>query len=102
MSRIISREDVVKLAKMSQLVIPDEELSSYAAQLEARLSYTTFLQTVLAKHAAAIAALPEEKVHMNVMRDDVALQVDPEPFLALSPQREENFFVVPVVVKQSK
>lgn len=102
MSRIISREDVLKLAHMSQLIVSEEELSYYAAQLEARLSYTTCLQTILAKHAATIAALPAEKVAMNIMRDDVAVQVDPEPFLALSPQREENFFVVPVVVKQSK
>jgi aspartyl/glutamyl-tRNA(Asn/Gln) amidotransferase C subunit len=102
MSRIITREDVLKLAKMSQLVIAEEELSFYAAQLEARLSYTTCLQTILAQHADLVAQLHEKAAAENVMRDDVVVPTAVEPLLAQAPQREESFFVVPVVVKQTK
>lgn len=102
MSRIISREDVLKLANMSKLLVSEEELPFYAAQLEARLSYTTCLQTILAQHADLVASLKEEAPAVNVMRDDVAIPTDSEPFLAQAPQREENFFVVPVIVKQTK
>lgn len=100
MSQIISREDVLKLAKMSQLLVTEEELPYYAQQLEARLSYTTGLKAIIEKHPEFTAA--PEAVHMNIMRDDVQFPTNTEPLLAQAPQREENFFVVPVVVKQNK
>ena len=99
MSRILSPEELLKLASMSQLIVTEEELPYYARQLEARLSYTTGLKAILDRHAEVIASAPE---HMNIMRDDVAIPTDSEPLLAQAPRREENFFVVPVVVKQNK
>lgn len=100
MSQSITREDVLKLAKMSQLIVTEDELLYYTRQLEARLSYTTGLKTIIEKHPELKASV--EPQQMNIMRDDIASPTNVEPLLAQAPQREENFFVVPVVVKQNK
>lgn len=102
MPRILSREELLKLATMSQLLVTEEELPYYTKQLEARLSYTTGLKAILDQHEAVFANLTTCSDRPMNMRDDVAMPTDSEPLLAQAPRREENFFVVPVVVKQNK
>ena len=37
--------------------------------------------------------------NVNVMKDDLVIPSDPEPLLSLAPQREENYYVVPTILK---
>lgn len=92
----ISREDLLKLARMSQIVLSEDEISYFTQQLEARLTYITGLKDIVDRLNLPI----EEPSIVNVLRKDVAMPCNPEPLLAQAPQREENYFVVPVVVKQ--
>lgn len=92
----ISREDLLKLANMSQIILSEDDIIYFGQQLDARLAYTTGLKALVEK----LAFSAEEPRQMNVFREDIVIPTNPEPLLEQAPQREENYFVVPVVVKQ--
>ncbi len=91
----ITREDVLKLAKISNLSCSEEEIPQLIARLESVLSYASSLKDI----AATIEKVPQVK-NVNVVRDDVVIPCDPEPLLALAPHREDQFFVVPKIIKE--
>lgn len=89
----ISREEVLKIAKMSQVGIHEDEIEAYMHQLEQVLSY--------AERVKEIASEVEEPSNrlVNVFRDDVIDKTDPEPILDQAPVREGDYFVVPVILE---
>ncbi len=90
----ISREDVLKLAKIANLSCSEVEIPQLISRLESVLSYASHLKDV----AAQIESVPELK-NINVMRDDLVIPTPEEPLLALAPHREDHFFVVPKILK---
>lgn len=92
----ITREDVLKLGQISNITINEEEIPALVDKLTAVLSYAAHLKDIAAQYKAVSSALP---VQTNVMREDSAVSSDPEPLLALAPGREENFYVVPMILK---
>lgn len=92
---IITREEVLKIAKMSQLAIHEDEIPAYIKQLEQVLSY--------AERVKEIAAEVEEPSNrsVNVFRPDVVDKTDPEPILDQAPVREGDYFVVPVILESN-
>ena len=90
----ITREDVLKLGTISNITIHEHEIEPMVEKLQAVLSYAVHLKDIAAQHK--VVQLP---VQSNVMRPDVVIPTDPEPLLELAPQREENFYVVPVIIK---
>lgn len=91
----ITREEVLKIAKMSQLAIHEDEIPAYIKQLEQVLSY--------AERVKEIAAEVEEPSNRNVntFRQDVVDKTDPEPILEQAPVREGDYFVVPVILESN-
>lgn len=91
----ITREEVLKIAKMSQLAIHEDEIPAYIKQLEQVLSY--------AERVKEIAADVEEPSNrnVNVIRDDVIEKTDPEPILDQAPVREGDYFVVPAILENT-
>lgn len=89
----ISREDVLKIAKMAQMGVHEDEIDAYVHQLEQVLSY--------AERVKEIASEVEEPSNrnVNVFRDDVIDKTDPEPILDQAPVREGDYFVVPVILE---
>ncbi len=95
----ITREDVLKLGQISHISIAEEEMPALIDKLSAVLSYAGYLKDVAAELQRMdpdIAPLP---VQANITREDKVIPCDPEPLLALAPAREENFYVVPVILK---
>lgn len=90
----ITREDVLKLGYISNITITEDEIEPLMNKLSAVLSYASHLQDVVGTHKEA--QLPTQ---VNITREDVAIPTPTEPLLALAPQREENFYVVPVILK---
>lgn len=90
----ITREDVLKLAKISNISCEEKDLPQLMARLEAVLSYASHLKDVAAK----IQSIPEVK-NVNVMRVDEVIPTPEESLLGLAPQREDHFFVVPKILK---
>ncbi len=88
----ISRKEVLKIASMSAIALREEEIEPMIAQLEQVLSY--------AERVTQVATSVEEPStkNINVMRDDLVIPQDPVPILAQAPEREGNYFVVPMIL----
>ncbi len=88
----ISRKEVLKIASMSAIALREEEIEPMIAQLEQVLSY--------AERVTQVATSVEEPStkNINVMRDDLVIPQDPAPILAQAPEREGNYFVVPMIL----
>lgn len=89
----ISRDEVLKIAHMSQIALREEEIDVLKTQLEQVLTYAERV-TEVATHIEE----PSTKQN-NVFREDVVVLQDPEPILAQAPEREGNYFVVPKILE---
>lgn len=89
----ISKDQVLKLASMSAMTIHEDEIQAVALQLEAVVTYAERVKEI----AQNIQQTSGRNV--NIMRDDIKKACFPEEILALAPEREENFFVVPVILE---
>ncbi len=91
----ITREEVLKLAKTADLTFTDEEVAGLVKRLESVMDYASYLKEVAAQHEGS----PLPKLS-NITREDLVKHVPVEPLLELAPEREENYYVVPVILKQ--
>lgn len=91
----ISREEILKLGRSASLHLTEEEIPLLMNNLQMVLSYAADLKHIAAAHAGL-----EMPKNSNVMRDDIVIPTPSEPLLALAPQREDTYFVVPVILKQ--
>lgn len=92
----ISKEEVLKLAAISQIEIKPEEIDQVTRQLEEVLSYAARVKEI----AADTQELSPKNV--NVIREDLVKPTDPELVRAQAPEREQDFFVVPAVLDNQK
>ncbi len=88
----ITKEELLKIARISHLDIHDDEIEAVIAQIESVLSYAERV-----KEIAADEQLASTKA-VNVFREDVAIPFDAQAVLALAPEQEEDFFVVPKIL----
>jgi aspartyl-tRNA(Asn)/glutamyl-tRNA(Gln) amidotransferase subunit C len=65
----MTREEVVKLAKLARIAVPDEELDALAGEIDAILGYVSDVQRI----ADGSAGIQDSYDLTNVMRDDVVL-----------------------------
>ncbi len=92
----VTREEILKIARMSHLDIHKDEIESLISQTEQVLSYAERV-----KEVAADVQEPSTK-NVNVFREDVVVRTDNEPILVQAPEREGNYFVVPIILESSK
>lgn len=92
----ITREELLKLAQISQIHVQEHEIDSLIEDISAVLSYASSLKEI------ALAARERYPLPKNsaVMRDDVVVPSNSELILQNAPEREGNFFVVPRIIKQ--
>ena len=88
----ISKKEVLKIADISRVSIHEDEINEVVQQLEAVLTYAERVQQM-----SLDIEEPSSK-GVNVFREDLVVNVDPEPILAQAPEREEDYFVVPKVL----
>lgn len=88
----ITREDVVKIARISNIELYEEEIEPLMQQLQAVLGY--------AQRVKEIGADIHESSYknINIVREDVIIKKDRETFLSLAPEREGDYFVVPKIL----
>ena len=95
---MISRDDVVHVARLARLALTDAELETMREQLNAILSHIDALRGV---DTAGIEPTSHAVPQFNVMRDD-----DPRPclsveeMLANAPDRAGDFFRVPRIIEE--
>ena len=92
----ISKEEVLKNARISSLNIHDDELEPLIKQLQAVLSYAERVQEVAADVSGASNKM------INVFREDVIVPTDSALVLDQAPEREGNYFVVPAIIDHKK
>ena len=90
----ITKEEVLKIAKIARIAVDEHEIEGYRKQLEDVLSYAA----CVTKIAAEIDATVSYK-NINVFRDDVVERFNPEDILQRAPDRQENYFVVPRILE---
>lgn len=91
----VTREELLKIAQISQLEIHEDEIPTLLRQLESVLSYAARVTEI---------ARPVENIghtQINVFRDDVVIRTHVEPILNQAPEREETYFVVPKVIESA-
>jgi aspartyl-tRNA(Asn)/glutamyl-tRNA(Gln) amidotransferase subunit C len=91
----VTRDEVIKLAHMSQISVHENEVPGLIKELEAVLAYASGLKAIADAHQGVVA-LPKNS---NVFRTDDPVQFDSRLILAQAPEREAHYFVVPVVIK---
>lgn len=92
----ITKEEVLKIAKMSHLELHEDEIPALIQQLDDVLSY--------AERVKEVSGVSQESPvrNINVMREDIAEASNPEILLAQAPEREGNYFVVPAILDHNE
>lgn len=90
----ITKQELLKIAQSSAVKLYDNEIGLLVVQLDAVLTYA-----VRVKDIARDIEKSEDK-SVNILREDVVIQTDYEPILAQAPEREENYFVVPMILEK--
>jgi aspartyl-tRNA(Asn)/glutamyl-tRNA(Gln) amidotransferase subunit C len=94
---ILTAEDVRKIGLLARLELSDEEIDTFAEQLDDILAHFTELQALDTEGVEATAHSVGMK---NVTREDEARpSLPPEEVVANAPQAESNMFVVPQIVE---
>ncbi|WP_024799509.1 Asp-tRNA(Asn)/Glu-tRNA(Gln) amidotransferase subunit GatC [Nocardia sp. BMG51109] len=95
----ISRDEVAHLARLSRLALTDEELDTYAGQLDSILSHVR----VIAEVTADVPATASPNPTANVARPDtVTPGLTPEQALSGAPAVEQQRFMVPQILGEGE
>ncbi|MEN3223790.1 Asp-tRNA(Asn)/Glu-tRNA(Gln) amidotransferase subunit GatC [Mycolicibacterium porcinum] len=96
----ISRDEVAHLARLARLALTDDELNSYAGQLDAILGHVSQIQSV---DVTGVEPTDNPLKDVNVSRPDV---VEPcltqEEALAAAPRAEDGRFAVPRILGEGE
>jgi len=90
----ISKVEVLKIAEMTRVSLREDEIPGMKKHLESVLSYAERVQEI-----SADIEEPSNK-NVNVFREDVVGKSDSEQILSQAVEREENYFVVPVIIEK--
>ena len=92
----ITSKDVLKVAKLARLELPESEVELYTNQLEKILGYVAQLEKVETLDVEPTTRAVEV---VNVVREDKVDQTTVrEEMLEQAPQREGDFFRVPKIL----
>jgi len=92
----ISKQELLSLAHLSRLLLSDAEVLSLIPQVNAVLEYALRVKDIV--QMRAVENLSLEK-NCNVFREDIVVKTDPELLLKQAPEREQNYFVVPMILE---
>ncbi len=95
---MISRDDVLRVARLARLALTDAEVETMRAQLSAILSHIDALKAV---DTAGVEPTSHAVPQFNVMREDEPRPCFPvEEMLANAPDRAGDFFRVPRIIEE--
>lgn len=96
----ISRDDVARLAKLARLALTDQELDSFAGQLDAILGHVSQIQAVDTGDAKPTGS---PLASVNVSRADVVQPcLTQEEALAEAPAAVDGRFAVPQILGEAE
>lgn len=92
----ITKEEVLKLASISNILIEEDEAELFAKELQAVLNYASSLQEIAQTYSGPEISITKNS---NIMRDDRVIATPNEPLIKQAPVYEGNFIVVPKIIK---
>lgn len=93
---IISKEEILHIAKLADLNIKDEEIVEYAKNLQDILEFANVIQNVNTQNVKESIGNIDS---FNVFRkDEVKEFEDKESLLQNAPEQENNMFKIPKVI----
>ena len=96
----ISRDDVARLAKLARLALTDNELDSFAGQLDAILEHVSQIQAV---DTSDVKATDNPLKDVNVTRPDVVAPcLTQDEALAEAPASIDGRFAVPQILGEAQ
>lgn len=96
----ISRDEVAHLARLARLALTDDELDSFAGQLDAILAHVGRIQSV---DVTGVEATDNPLKDVNVTRPDAVVpSLTQDEALAAAPRAEDGRFAVPRILGESE
>lgn len=95
MAHVITKEEVLKIARLSNLLVFDKEINQMTNQLDSVLSYAARVKEI----TGSIEDFLHEEMKQNKVRLDVVDQLSSEVLLSQLPAREGNLIVVPMILE---
>lgn len=92
----ITKPELLALAHLSRLQLSDDEVVALIPQINDVLVYALRVKDIVKMHENQEADLQK---NCNIVREDVVVRTDPEPLLSQAPEREQNYFVVPMILE---
>ena len=89
-----NKEELYKIAHLSALKIEESEVDAFVGQMRTILDYVDQLKEV------SITTQVERVRNINVLRDDKAIQRPSGDLLAMAPERDGQFFIVPNILEE--
>ncbi len=93
---IITREEVLKIAKISRITVHENEIDGLIKQLNDILGYAQKVQA-LAQKLGDIE--PMGNTNVNLFRQDIPHSFDAKLLLERAPEHESGYFVVPKIIE---
>lgn len=96
---MLSREEVLKIARLARLELSDAEVELYQKRLGGVLDYIRELNQLETPADAMVRHVPADALSL---RDDVAVPfADTQQLIANAPASEQNHFILPTIVEHS-
>jgi len=95
---MISRDEVLHIAKLAKLQLSEEEIRQYQEQLSRILEYFKKLEELDTSNVEPMKHILD--VHNVFRADEPEPSVSPEEALKNAPKRRDGFFEVPRVVEK--
>lgn len=92
----MNRSDILRIAELSRLTIPEEDLDAFAAQFEGIINYVGVINAMTLDGVETQTSI---NTLNNVVREDVVGDTTPtEAALSNAPKKNEAFIKVPKVL----
>lgn len=91
---IISKEEILKIATISNITLSEKEIYDLQNELQAVLSYAERVITIVGD------AQDTQLIPINVFRQDLVMQTESAILVQAAPEKTDNYFVVPLIIEQ--
>lgn len=93
---LLTKDELLRLARISNVMVDEHEIPALLSQLSAVLSYAERVNAIV-QHANNA---DNQQKQCNVMREDVVQVTDAHPIMAQAPETDGNYFVVPMILEK--
>ena len=92
----VSKDEILRIAKLADLNIKDEEIENYASNLQDILEFAEIIKNIDTENVKESVGTLEIS---NVFRkDEIKEFEDKEALLQNAPEKEQNMFKIPKVI----